>query len=178
MPIYELDWHESMEYSRTTTAGDGDSAAESSPSSPPPLSVMSVLMRHCLNCSGGDHDEMLWCSYSITAGSRKFLFLGDTAWFDGLEDLAEQHSPWDVAAIPVGAYELQEFMKYNHLDIEEAVNMKDVVHAKAAVPIYWGMFPLTMEPVLELREKLVELMGGRPNLKMFVPWLIGETKLF
>jgi N-acyl-phosphatidylethanolamine-hydrolysing phospholipase D len=171
VPIYEQDWHESTAYSRT----DGDSATTEASSSL--ISVTSVPMRHWSNRTG-DRDETLWCGYSVTDGHRKFLFPGDTAWFDGLEDLAKRHGPWDVAAIPIGAYAPREFMEYNHLNVEEAVGMKDAVQAKAAVPIHWGTFPLTTEPVMEPREKLVELMVGRPDSATFVPWLIGETKQF
>lgn len=171
MSIYEQDWHESMEYYSSSNNINDDKSTEAS------LKVTSVPMRHWSNRTG-DRDKTLWCGYSVAAGGRKFLFPGDTAWFDGLEDLAKQHGPWDVAAIPIGAYEPRDFMKYNHIDVEEAVRMKDAVQAEEAVPIHWGAFPLTTEPVLEPREKLVELMAGRPDAKSFVPWLIGETKQF
>ena len=64
-------------------------------------------------------------------------------------------------------------MRVHHINVEEAVRMKRATGAKQAVPIHWGTFPLTIEPVLEPREKLVELMG--PDDKSFQPWLIGET---
>jgi N-acyl-phosphatidylethanolamine-hydrolysing phospholipase D len=115
---------------------------------------------------------------ATTGGRKKFLFPGDTAWFDGLHELATQYGPWDVAAIPIGAYEPRSFMKDNHINVEEAVSMKDAVQAKSAVPIHWESFSLTSEPVLEPRENLVEIIAGRPDAKTFVPWLIGETKQF
>lgn len=177
IPVYEQDWHERMAYSKTPARGGGTHIESSSSL----LTVTCVPMRHWSNRTG-DRDETLWCGYSVRAvgaGNRhSFLFPGDTAWFDGLDDVAKQHGPWDVAAIPIGAYEPRDFMKYNHLNVEEAVCMKDAVQARSAVPIHWGTFPLTTEPVLEPREKLVELMEGRPDAKSFVPWLIGETKQF
>ena len=167
LSIYELDWYETSEI-----------APMSSPSPPSKgkgIRVTALPMRHWSNRTG-DKDQTLWCGYSVQApGGRSFLFPGDTAWFDGLEDLGRKYGPWDVAAIPIGAYEPRNFMRYNHVNVEEAVRMKEAVRAKFGVPIHWGTFPLTEEPVLEPREKLVHLMGED---KSFAPFLIGETKIF
>ena len=69
-------------------------------------------------------------------------------------------------------------MNMNHINVEEAVMMKDAIRAKMAVPIHWGTFPLTLEPIMEPREKLQELMAKRDDKDTFEPWLIGETRQF
>ena len=135
-------------------------------------------MRHWSN-RNGDRDKTLWCGYSVKgSNNNKFLFPGDTAWFDQLEQIGKQYGPFDLAALPIGAYEPRDFMKHNHIDPEHAVRMKDAIRAKAAVPIHWGTFPLTTEPVLEPRELLVHLMRDRKDPQSFAPWNIGETKGF
>ena len=158
--LQELDWHENFDFQSS-------------------LSITSVPMRHWSNRIG-DRDKTLWCGYSIdsTRSKLKFLFPGDTAWFDGMEEIVGKYGPYDVAAIPIGAYEPRDFMKVNHVNVEEAIRMKDAVQAVSACPIHWGTFPLTTEPVLEPREKLVELMKDRDDSDSFAPWLIGETKCF
>lgn len=152
--IRELDWHES-----TSIMQHAD------------LKITSVPMKHWSNRIG-DRDKTLWCGYVMETKSNRFLFPGDTAWFDGLEDVGKQYGPFDLAAIPIGAYEPRDFMASNHINVEEAVQMKEAVRAKKAVPIHWGTFPLTTEPVMEPREKLLELMGDDDS---FRPWLTGET---
>ena len=180
--IYEMDWHEGIEYPFTTTPPAGVDPVEHS------LRIECVPMRHWSNRIG-DRDQTLWCGYSLTTSVsggasdsstavKKFLFPGDTAWFDDLADLGQHYGPWDVAALPIGAYEPREFMKTNHIDVAEAIRMKDALDAKAAVPIHWGTFPVTIEPVMEPRERLVEGMKERPDADSFVPWHIGETKVF
>jgi len=156
--IHELDWHERVDHHSD-------------------IGITSVPMRHWSN-RVGDRDKSLWCGYSVSTANKRFLFPGDTAWFDELSNVGKQYGPFDLAAIPIGAYEPRDFMKYNHVNVEEAVRMKEAVQAKAAVPIHWGTFPLTVEPVLEPREKLAELMKEKPDAKTFAPWLIGETKTF
>jgi N-acyl-phosphatidylethanolamine-hydrolysing phospholipase D len=162
----ELDWHETTHY-------DDEHR----------LTITSIPMRHWSN-RNGDRDQTLWCGYVVQTCSTnnnkplRFLFPGDTAWFDQLEDLGKQYGPFDVAAIPIGAYEPRDFMKHSHINVEEAVRMKDAVQAIHAVPIHWGTFPLTTEPVIEPRDKLIGLMAERPDKESFVPWLIGETREF
>ena len=155
--VHELDWHERVDLSE--------------------IGITSVPMRHWSN-RVGDRDKTLWCGYSVVTPNKRFLFPGDTAWFDELSEIGKQYGPFDLAAIPIGAYEPRDFMKYNHINVEEAVRMKEAVQAKAAVPIHWGTFPLTVEPVLEPREKLTELMKEKPDAETFAPWFIGETKIF
>jgi len=165
--VAEQDWYETSEVKMMMNGNNNDNNK---------LKVTALPMRHWSNRTG-DKDKTLWCGYSIVDDKhhRKFLFPGDTAWFDGLEDLGRRYGPWDCAAIPIGAYEPRDFMRYNHVNVEEAVRMKEAIEAAHAVPIHWGTFPLTEEPVLEPRERLVQLMKDD---KSFAPWLIGETKIF
>jgi N-acyl-phosphatidylethanolamine-hydrolysing phospholipase D len=164
--LWETDWHDSL------------SLKSESSSSSHPLKITSVPMRHWTNRTG-DRDKTLWCGYVLEShAGKRILFPGDTAWFDGLSTIGDDYGPFDVAAIPIGAYEPRGFMKFSHINVEEAVQMKDAVKAKQAVPIHWGTFPLTIEPILEPKEKLLHSMKDRQDRDSFVPWLIGETKGF
>lgn len=157
----ELDWHENTSFSSPTSD----------------LTVTAVPARHWSNRIG-DRDQTLWCGYSIVSNQRKILFAGDTAWFDAMYDIGSTYGPFDVAAIPIGAYEPRSFMRYYHLNPCEAIEMKDAVRAHYAVPIHYGTFPLTHEPFLEPEITLGELMATRPDKESFVPWRFGETKSF
>jgi N-acyl-phosphatidylethanolamine-hydrolysing phospholipase D len=95
---------------------------------------------------------------------------------EGLNDIGDRYGPFDLAAIPIGAYEPRDFMKLHHLNPEEAVMMMKAIRAKNALPIHWGTFQLTFEPVLEPRERLIKASEDA-NLQSssFKPRLIGET---
>ena len=174
--IFELDWHET---SQILSASSSSSNAEHSSDRTRAVRVTALPMRHWSNRTG-DRDKTLWCGYRVQTTdepAKSFLFPGDTAWFDGLKDMiGERYGPFDVAALPIGAYEPRDFMRHAHMNVDEAVAMKEAIRARHAVPIHWGTFPLTIEPVMEPREKLVQLMGD--DTTSFVPWLIGETKRF
>ena len=85
---------------------------------------------------------------------------------------------YDVAAIPIGAYEPRPFMYHNHMNVVEAIRMKDDISCQHAIPIHWGTFPLTFESVMEPRNQLLQYMGKRNDAATFVPWSIGETKQY
>lgn len=164
IPIVEMDWYEDVELTFRNSS----------------IQVSSIPMRHWTSRFGSDRDKTLWCGYVLhdTTHQKKFLFPGDTAWFDAVENIGDKFGPIDCAAIPIGAYAPRDFMKSNHINVEEAVRMKDAVKAKHAVPIHWGTFPLTVEPVMEPRELLAGLMSEREDRHSFEAWLIGQTKHF
>lgn len=169
--IVDMDWHESIHW---------DDGA---------LSITSVPMRHWSSRVGYDRDKTLWCGYvleskisptkstspslneSASTNSLKFLFPGDTAWFDNLHEIGTRYGPFDLAGIPIGAYCPWEFMKVYHIDPPHAVKMMKAVHAKKAVPIHFGTFVLTFEPVLEPIEWLERINEGLD----FGRWNIGDT---
>ena len=157
LPIVQLDWHESFRLLSNTQ-------------------ISAIPMCHWSNRLGWDRDKTLWCGFVVESATKKFLFPGDTGWFEGLHDLGNRYGPFDMAAIPIGAYEPRELMKASHINPEEAVRMMDAVGARQAVPIHWGCFPLTLEPIMEPRERLVAaVQKAKKDPSCFSPWLIGET---
>lgn len=56
-------------------------------------------------------------------------------------------APIDIAILPIGAYEPRWFMKYHHMDPREAYHAYCDLRARWMVPMHWGVFDLTDEPV-------------------------------
>jgi len=147
------------------------------------LDISAVPMQHWSSRLGWDKDKSLWCGYSICSTIdkdvttlRKVLFPGDTGWFEGLHEIGKRYGPFDLAAIPIGAYEPRNFMKANHINPEEAVRMMEAVKAQRAIPIHWGTFPLSFESVFEPREQLIQASkDAKLKEGSFSPCLIGET---
>ena len=64
-----------------------------------------------------------------------------------VRDIGTRFGHFDVAAIAVGAYEPRWFMKAQHIDPTEAVQVMQDIGARQAVGIHWGTFALTDEPL-------------------------------
>lgn len=170
--ITELDWHESITFAKQPTKQEPTDDEGGT------ITITALPMRHWSNRYGYDRDQTLWCGYSIQSAGKKFMFAGDTAYFDEMQALGDQYGPWDAGALPIGAYEPRDVMESNHMNVPEAVRGKDLLQIANVLPIHWGTFPLTIEPTLEPRDWLLELMKDRPDANSFVPWYIGESNLF
>ncbi|XP_043569774.1 N-acyl-phosphatidylethanolamine-hydrolyzing phospholipase D isoform X2 [Chiloscyllium plagiosum] len=103
-----------------------------------------------------DDNKVLWGSWCVLGPWNRFFFAGDTGYCVAFEQIGKRYGPFDLAAIPIGAYEPRWFMKYNHVNPEEAVRIHIDVQAKRSVGIHWGTFALANEYYLEPRRKLEE----------------------
>ena len=142
-------------------------------------------MVHCLPTqhwskrSLNDTRKSLWSSWAITGPQKRFYFAGDTGYFDGFKDIGDKFGPFDLAAVPVGAYEPRAMMKATHMNPEEAVQSALDVRATTAVAMHYGTFDLSDEPLSEppLRFKAA---AEKTSLGTKGSWVlaIGETRSF
>ena len=83
-------------------------------------------------------------------GDFKTWFAGDTGYNPvQFKEIGDRSGPFDLAMIPIGAYEPRWFMKDFHVNPEEAVLIHQDVRSKYSVGMHWGTFPLTAEPVTQ-----------------------------
>lgn len=125
-----------------------------------------------------DNDRKLWSGWSVLAPNFKFFFAGDTGYADHFKKIGEKYGPFDLAAIPIGAYEPRWFMKESHVNPEEAVKVHQDLRAKHSIGIHWGTFILTDEPYDQPPKDLASAMKAA-NLKPETFWVFthGETKV-
>ena len=93
---------------------------------------------------------------------RRFWFAGDTGYAPVFKEIGERLGPFDLAAIPTGAYAPRWFMKPQHTDPLEAVKVHQDVRSKKSIAIHCATFPLTDEPMDEpigLLEEAVAAAG-------------------
>ncbi|MCE4554091.1 MBL fold metallo-hydrolase [Roseateles cellulosilyticus] len=133
----------------------------------------------------GIHDRMktLWGGFAVFAPECHLFFAGDTGYSRDFADIRERLSHrqadggFDIALIPIGAYEPRWFMKEQHVNVEEALNIHADLGAKRSLGVHWGTFELTDEPLDEpprqLRRQRAE-RGGTEN--DFFTLAIGETR--
>eukprot|EP00088_Acartia_fossae_P017286 TRINITY_DN19793_c0_g1_i10.p1 TRINITY_DN19793_c0_g1~~TRINITY_DN19793_c0_g1_i10.p1 ORF type:complete len:374 (-),score=74.30 TRINITY_DN19793_c0_g1_i10:86-1207(-) len=123
-----------------------------------------------------DDNKVLWGSWAVIGQNNSFWFGGDTAWFEGFKQIGDKYGPFTMAAIPIGAYQPNWFMKYQHVHPGEAVRIHQDVQSNRSLGIHWGTFKLTSENYLEPRSLLQEYLQ-KNNLTQdeFVTVNIGES---
>ena len=95
-----------------------------------------------------DRRMALWCGFVLLAPPGPVYLAGDTGYGDGaiFHAVQAQFGPPVVAALPIGAYEPRWFMRDQHVNPDEAVQIMRDCGARQALGIHWGTFQLTDEP--------------------------------
>jgi N-acyl-phosphatidylethanolamine-hydrolysing phospholipase D len=155
--VTELDWWQS-----TTIAG---------------VEVHCVPAQHFSGRSVVGHGRRLWAGWVVAGPTRRFYHAGDTGYFDGFAELARRLGPFDLAALPIGAYDPPEIMRFVHLNAEEAIQAAVDLGTRRAVAMHWGTFDLTDEPIAEPPERFrtAALKAGLDEDRAWV-MAVGETR--
>jgi N-acyl-phosphatidylethanolamine-hydrolysing phospholipase D len=109
--------------------------------------VTCLPAQHWSNRLGIDRDRALWASWLLESATRRFYFAGDSGYYPGFAEIGRRFPGIDAALLPIGAYEPRWFMGYQHLDPAEAWRAFGDLGARVLLPMHWGCFDLTDEPV-------------------------------
>ena len=147
--------------------------------------VFKGVTLHCLPSqhwskrSLDDDHRALWSSWAVTGAERRFYFAGDTGYFPGFEDIGRRLGPFDLAAVPIGAYEPSAMMRESHLNPEEALQAAIDLRARRAVAIHFGTFDLSDEPLAVPPRRFSEA-AMHTQFGEEAAWIldIGETRRF
>ncbi|XP_033746000.1 N-acyl-phosphatidylethanolamine-hydrolyzing phospholipase D-like isoform X2 [Pecten maximus] len=126
-----------------------------------------------------DTNKSLWGSWVIRGPRHRFFFAGDTGYCNVFKQIGNKYGPFDLSAIPIGAYYPRYFMEPQHINPKEAVDIHKDIKSKKSVGIHWGTFKLTKEFYLEPRVQLKEEVkkAELPD-DSFVTVQHGETRMF
>jgi L-ascorbate metabolism protein UlaG (beta-lactamase superfamily) len=95
--------------------------------------------------------------YCFAAGGHSIYHSGDTAYFDGFAEIGRRLDP-EVALMPIGAYYPDSFRAV-HASPEDALRGFVEMGARHMIPMHYGTFKLSQEPVEEPVQRL--LAGAR-----------------
>jgi len=97
--------------------------------------------------------------FAIRAGERTVLHCGDTAYFPGFKEIGDRFKI-DIALLPIGAYD-PPLAREVHMNPEEAVQAFLELRAKTLIPMHYGTFRLSFEPMDEPPERLLAAARAR-----------------
>lgn len=92
--------------------------------------------------------------FLIEYAGRTILHCGDTAYFDGFKEIGERANI-DIALLPIGAYEAPT-KRDVHMNPEQALQAFLELHAGTMIPMHFGTFRLSYEPLHEPPQRLLE----------------------
>lgn len=143
------------------------------------LTIYCTPAQHWSKRTLTDTRKALWSSWAIIGPTKRFYFAGDTGYFGGFREIGDKLGPFDLAAMPIGAYEPNVMMRTAHMNPEEAVQATLDVRAKAAVGMHFGTFNLSDEPVAEPPQRFRQA-ASMTTLGAANSWVLafGETREF
>lgn len=95
-----------------------------------------------------DTNKALWGGYVIQTKQQCIYHSGDTAMGDHFKEIGEKFEI-NEAFLPIGAYRPEKIMKHNHTNPPEALEACKLLGAKTLIPIHYGTFRLSDEPLDE-----------------------------
>lgn len=159
--VKELTWHDSSEVNG--------------------LHLTCVPAQHFSGRGLFSRNSTLWCGWVLSADTRSVYFAGDTALNPSFADIGARYGPFDIALMPIGAYDPRWFMRSVHMDPEECVAAVQMLAPKSEPPLllatHWGAFKLTDEPLDEPPKRMLAAWAaaGLPPDKLWIASL-GETR--
>ena len=69
------------------------------------LELLCTPAQHGSARSPFDRDRTLWCGWALATSQRRVFFCGDSGYHPEFERIAEVGGPFDLALLPIGAYE-------------------------------------------------------------------------
>jgi N-acyl-phosphatidylethanolamine-hydrolysing phospholipase D len=148
--------------------------------------IFFVPSQHWSGRSLTDRMKTLWGGYALFAPDFQLYFAGDTAYSKDFADIharfAARHGAgrgFDLALIPIGAYEPRWFMSAQHANPAEAVQIHLDLAASQSIGIHWGTFQLTDESLDEPPRALAAAARAHGLADdAFTVVAIGETRRF
>ncbi len=136
--VVALDWWDVHDVGSASTGGR--------------LRITMVPSQHWSARGPFDRFETLWGGYVVERKAPddtvrfRFYCAGDTGYAPLFHDLIHARSPrFDLAAIPIGAYEPNRYLKAQHVNPAEAVRIHRELDVALSIGIHWGTFVLTTE---------------------------------
>jgi L-ascorbate metabolism protein UlaG (beta-lactamase superfamily) len=112
------------------------------------LKITCVPAKHLSKRRPRDRRGSACCGYVIQANSRTVYFAGDTGYADFFRELGQRYTI-DVALLPIGAYKPHGWFKDIHLNPHTAIRAFIDLQARHLIPIHWGTFWISDEPMIE-----------------------------
>lgn len=114
--------------------------------------------------------------YVLTSSKHSVYHAGDTAYFDGFREIGKRLHP-ELALLPIGAYDPPSFRAV-HTSPEDAVQAFVDLKAEYMVPMHYGTFKLSHEPMDEPVQRLLSEAQRRGIESRMLVLQEGVTEIF
>jgi L-ascorbate metabolism protein UlaG (beta-lactamase superfamily) len=144
----------------------------------PDLVVTGTPAQHFAARTPWDRCRTLWGGFALQVPEGRIYFAGDSGYSPAFREIGARLGPFDLAFLPVGAYEPRWFMAPVHCTPDDAVRIHGEVRSRQSLAMHFGTFRLTDEG---MDEPLAALAAARTARGVaaadFTALDFGETRL-
>jgi N-acyl-phosphatidylethanolamine-hydrolysing phospholipase D len=151
------------------------------------VDVALVPAQHWSGRGLGDRMKTLWGGFAVFAPDCHLFYAGDTGYSRDFDDIRNRYAPrqteeagggFDIALLPIGAYEPRWFMAAQHVNVDEALKIHRDLRAKRSLGVHWGTFQLSDE-ALDAPPKALAALRAASGIgeEEFFVLAIGETRI-
>ena len=136
------------------------------------ISVFYLPSRHWSKRGLKDENLRLWGAFAIQSDNHTIYFSGDSGYGNHFRETKDLFPSIDVAIIGIGAYKPEWFMHPNHVSPSDAVRAFHDTGAKTFIPMHYGTFDISDEPVgepLRILKNLQKEDGIKGRLQILQP---------
>jgi L-ascorbate metabolism protein UlaG (beta-lactamase superfamily) len=125
-----------------------------------------------------DTDKILWGSFMLQAAGHTLYFGADSGYDQHYREIRELFPGIDTCILGIGAYSPSFIMQPSHTDPAEAVRAFNDLGGKTLVPMHYGTFDLSDEPLGEPLRWLKRLEASGEITGALNVLAVGEATLF
>lgn len=119
-----------------------------------------------------DTNKRLWGSFVLEIDGLVIYFGGDSGYGSHYKEIAQLFPKIDIAILGIGAFEPEWFMETNHSSPEKAFQAFVDLKANYMVPMHYGTFDLSDEPVCLPGQLLAEIaIKNEKTQQVLIPML-------
>ena len=120
-----------------------------------------------------DRNESLWGGWFMKLKTETIYHAGDTGYSNDFIETKKRLGSPSLSFIPIGAYAPRWFMKTNHVNPPEAIQVALDLESERNFGMHWGTFQLTDEEIMEppelLKQSLKELGFSEEFFRVLKP---------
>ncbi len=120
-----------------------------------------------------DGGKRLWGAFMLQADGLSLYYSGDTGYSRHFSEIPSLMGKVDYFLVGIGAYKPKWFMRPNHISPQDAIQAAIDIHASVSIPMHYGTFDLSSEPLHDPPQVFAEEARKR-KVKIRIPEL-GEV---
>lgn len=139
-----------------------------------PVKISFLPTRHWSRRGLNDTNKSLWGAFMIESDSKKIYFGGDSGYGSHFKKVPGLFGTIDYYLAGIGAFAPRWFMAPSHMHPEEAAKACREINPKNILPMHFGTFDLSDEPLLEPARLFRELKRDNAFESNLVMPAVGE----